>query len=187
MRRPDLLRALSLTVLLAFIATLGHAQSNSGTVSGTITDPSGAVIPGATVEISNHVSGYKRTATTDGSGQFRFYNIPFNPYQVDVTMSGFAPSTQSVKVTSSLPIVLPVQLAMLAASTTVTVESGSDLIETDSQFHTDVDRSTIDRMPLESQSSSRSAIVTQTSPGVTADSNGLFHGLGDHAENSFSV
>ena len=42
-------------------------------------------------------------------------------------------------------------------------------------------------MPLESASSSVSSLVTQTSPGVTADSNGLFHGLGDHAENSFSV
>ena len=187
MRRPDLLRALSLTVLLAFIATLGHAQSNSGTVSGTITDPSGAVIPGATVDLSNHVTGYKRTAKTDGSGQFRFYNIPFNPYQVDVTMNGFAPTAKPVKVTSSLPVVLPIQLGMLAASTSVTVESGADLIETDSTFHTDVDRSTIDRMPLESQSSSLSSIVTLSSPGVTADSNGLFHGLGDHAENSFSV
>jgi len=187
MRRPDLLRALSLTVLFAFIATLAHAQSNSGTVSGTITDPSGAVIPGATVELSNHVSGYKRSAKTDNSGQFRFYNIPFNPYQVDVTATGFSPATKPVKVTNSLPVVLPVQLGMLAASTTVTVESGSDLIETDSTFHTDVDRSTIDRMPLESQSSSLSSIVTLSSPGVTADSNGLFHGLGDHAENSFSV
>ena len=69
----------------------------------------------------------------------------------------------------------------------MTVESGSDLIENDSTFHTDVDRSTIDRMPLESQSSSLSSIVTLSSPGVAADSNGLFHGLGDHAENSFSI
>ena len=45
----------------------------------------------------------------------------------------------------------------------------------------------IDKMPLESASSSLSSIVTLSSPGVSADSNGLFHGLGDHAENSFSV
>src|SRR5262249_12440412 len=43
------------------------------------------------------------------------------------------------------------------------------------------------KVPLESASSSLSALVTETVPGVAADSNGLFHGLGDHASNSFSV
>jgi hypothetical protein len=65
--------------------------------------------------------------------------------------------------------------------------TGSDLLENDSTFHTDVDRGLFDKMPLESPSSSVSSLVTLASPGVVADSNGLFHGLGDHAENSFSV
>jgi hypothetical protein len=70
----------------------------------------------------------------------------------------------------------------------VTVQaSGPDLIENDPSFHTDVDTSLTERMPLESQSSAVSSLVTLASPGVVADSNGLFHGLGDHAENSFSV
>ncbi|MEO6804032.1 MAG: TonB-dependent receptor plug domain-containing protein, partial [Granulicella sp.] len=67
------------------------------------------------------------------------------------------------------------------------VDNGSDLIETDSTFHTDIDRDLISKLPLESASSSLSSMVTLSSPGVSADSNGLFHGLGDHAENSFSV
>ena len=53
--------------------------------------------------------------------------------------------------------------------------------------HTDVDRALFDKMPLESQSSSLSSLVTLASPGIAADSNGLFHGFGDHASNSFSV
>jgi hypothetical protein len=70
----------------------------------------------------------------------------------------------------------------------VTVEAkAEDLVEKDPSFHTDVDTSLTDRLPLESQSSSVSSLVTLVSPGVVADSNGLFHGLGDHAENSFSV
>src|SRR5207247_2466874 len=48
-------------------------------------------------------------------------------------------------------------------------------------------RGLFERLPLESQSSSVSSLVTLASPGVVADSNGLFHGLGDHAENSFTV
>ncbi len=51
----------------------------------------------------------------------------------------------------------------------------------------DVDRDLFNKVPLESQSSTLSALVTETTPGVAADSNGLFHGLGDHASNSFSI
>ena len=70
----------------------------------------------------------------------------------------------------------------------MTVEgAGEDLLEKTSTFHTDVDRDLFDKMPLESRSSSVSSLVTLSSPGIAADSNGLFHGLGDHAENSFSV
>jgi len=70
----------------------------------------------------------------------------------------------------------------------VTVQAeGGDLIENDPTFHTDVDRSLFNRIPLESASSSLSSEVTLATPGIAADSNGLFHGLGDHAENSFSV
>src|SRR5262249_10038518 len=69
-----------------------------------------------------------------------------------------------------------------------TVEAnGADLLENTSIFHTDVDRDLFDKLPLESQSSSLSSLVTLSSPGIAADSNGLFHGMGDHAENSFSV
>lgn len=187
MRRP-VLKFLTLLFLLIFLLPGAYAfQGSSGTVAGTVTDPTGAVVPGASVEITNHVSGYTRKATSDASGQFRFYNIPFNPYRISVSAEGFGAASKSVEINSTVPITLPIQLSLATSSTTVTVESGSDLIENDSTFHTDVDRSTIDRMPVESQSSSLSSIVTLSSPGVTADSNGLFHGLGDHAENSFSV
>jgi hypothetical protein len=69
----------------------------------------------------------------------------------------------------------------------VTVTDAGDLVENDSTFHSDIDRNSFIRMPLESTTSSLSAAVTQSTPGIAADSNGLFHGLGDHAENSFSV
>ena len=61
------------------------AQSNSGSISGTVTDSTGAVIPGAVVSVQNPVSAYSRSATTDGAGHFRFSNLPFNPYHLTVT------------------------------------------------------------------------------------------------------
>ena len=69
----------------------------------------------------------------------------------------------------------------------MTGEGGEDLIQNDSTFQTNVDRSLFEKLPLESTSSSVSSLVTLSTPGISADSNGLFHGLGDHAENSFSV
>jgi hypothetical protein len=77
-------------------------------------------------------------------------------------------------------------LALGSNSSAVTVTAG-DLLENTPVFHSDVDRALFDKLPLESQSSSVSSLITLTTPGVAADSNGLFHGLGDHAENSFSV
>ena len=174
--------------LLTFTATaLAQNAGNSTSVGGTVTDPSGAVIPGATVTIHNPVSGFERTATTDTSGNFSIANVPFNPYHMTVTATGFATNVQDIDVRSSVPISLKIGLQLAGTTTTVRVEAAGDLIETDSTFHTDVDRALFDKLPLESASSSLSSLVTLSSPGVAADSNGLFHGLGDHAENSFSV
>ena len=151
-------------------------------------DPSGGVVEGATVEISYGVSGFVRTATTGKDGAFRFTNVPFNPYRMSVRAEGFAPSVQEVEVRSAVATIVPITLKLPTEATTVMVqESGGDLLEIEPTFHTDVDRELFQNVPLESSSSSVSSLVTLTTPGVAADSNGLFHGLGDHASNSFSV
>jgi hypothetical protein len=143
-------------------------------------------VPNATVKIENPVSGYTRTTTADGQGHYQFTNLPLNPYHLVVNVTGFAPHTQEVDVRSSVPITLKSTLAVSGESTVVEV-TGSELLENDSTFHTDIDRDSFNKLPLESQSSSLSSLVTLASPGVAADSNGLFHGLGDHAQNSFSI
>jgi hypothetical protein len=162
------------------------AQSNSGIVSGTVTDPLGAVIPEAVVSISNPVSGYSRSMSTDSAGHFQFTNLPLNSYHLTATAKGFAPVAQDAHVTSSIPVTTTIALKVEGSSTTVTVEA-EDLVSNDPTAHTNIDRNLFNKMPLESQSSSLSSLVTLASPGVAADSNGLFHGLGDHASNSFSV
>jgi hypothetical protein len=180
---------------LAFIAVVflfcfqACAQTaSSGMIQGTVADPTNAVVPGAKIEIQNPVSGYTRTVISDGAGRFSIPNVPFNPYHLTVSAKGFSIYSQDVDVRSIVPVNLSVGLKVLAGNETVTVEAGAaDLIETDTTFHTDVDRSLFDKVPLESASSSVSSLVTLASPGVAADSNGLFHGMGDHAENSFSV
>jgi len=182
-----LLLAASLFVI-AFVFGFQASAQTFGTIQGTVTDQTNAVIPGATVEIHNPVSGFSRSATTDGSGKFVIANVPFNPYHLTVSGKGFTSFSQDVEVRSVVPVNLSIGLKITAANETVTVEAGqTDLIETEPTFHTDIDRNLFSKMPLESTSSDVSSLVTLSSPGITADSNGLFHGLGDHAENAFSV
>ncbi|MGA2808972.1 MAG: TonB-dependent receptor [Terracidiphilus sp.] len=178
-----------LPLLFLFLAALySPAQSgNAGIVRGTVTDPSSAVIPNATVHLTNQVSGLDRTATTDALGQFVFDNVPFNPYRLGVSANGFAPLSRSFEIRSVVGTSLKIVLQVAGTSQTVTVEASGDLVETDPTFHTDVDRDLFIKVPMESESSTLSSLVTATTPGVAADSNGLFHGLGDHASNSFSV
>jgi hypothetical protein len=184
------LRAAFLMILCPALGLRAPAQSggSSTSVVGTITDPSGAVVLNAVVEIHNPVSGFVRTVTTDSSGRFAIPNVPFNPYHLRATSQGFAAHSQDIDVRSVVPVTVNVALK-LQSSETVTVEAGGaeELLENDPTFHTDVDKNLFDKLPLESQSSSLSSLVTLATPGISADSNGLFHGLGDHAENSFSV
>lgn len=188
MKRPNYIYRLAIVLLVgllgAFAAGLAFGQSTSGFIRGTVTDPTGSPIAGALVTLENHVSGYSRTRRTGNDGTFSFPNVPFNPYQLSVANSGFNTNSRVVDVESAVPVTLPVIL-QVGSNTVVTVEAGPELVENDPVFHADIDRSMIDHLPVESPSNQLSSIITLASPGVAADSNGLMHGLGDHAENTF--
>ncbi len=91
-----------------------------------------------------------------------------------VTATGFQTNTQDVSVRTPVPVEVNATLVVGTATTTVEVTAAADLVETVSTTHTDVDRDLFDKLPLESQSSSLSSLVTLASPGIAADSNGLF-------------
>src|SRR5580765_4259139 len=174
--------------LLLTVGTVMAQLGNSGSIEGVVKDASGGVIAGAKIEVSNPVSGFSREITSDSDGSFRISNVPFNPYHFTVTAEGFSSFTQDVDVRSTVPTTLSVILNVGESATSITVEaSGGDLVETESTFHTDVDQKIIDRLPLESASSSLTSLVPLVSTGVAADSNGNMHGLGDHAQTSFSI
>ena len=189
MQRNFLLRFIGamLALMVAFCGCAALSQSTSGSVIGSVVDSTGAEVPGATVVIANPVSGYSRTVLADSSGQFQFPNLAFDPYRVTVTASGFQGFSKAVQIISPIAVQLKVTLQVATSNQTVFVTAPVDLMDNDSTPHTDIDRSMIDHLPLESASSELSSIVTLASPGVAADSNGLMHGLGDHAENSFSI
>jgi len=179
---------LAVTSVLMLAVGAAAQVGNTGSIEGTVKDPSDGAVAGAQVQIAYGVSGFTKTVTTGADGTFRIASVPFNPYHLTVTAQGFAPHSQDVEVRSAVATKVDVSLKIGSEATTVLVESnGADLIENDSQFHTDVDRNLFKNVPLETPSSSLSSLVTLTTPGVAADSNGKFHGIGDHAQNSFSL
>jgi hypothetical protein len=184
---------LHVILLLAVSITSGSpvpAQSlgSAGTVTGVVTDPNGAVVPGAAVKIENPVTRYTRTVNTDADGSFRFGDVPPNTYQLTVAADGFSPSQQGLSVRTSVPISLKVALTVAGTSTeVVTVTDMLNALENVPTTHTDVDQTLISKLSMRSPGSGLSDVITQAAPGVVADSNGFFHPLGDHAQTSYSI
>src|SRR5437016_3485827 len=176
-------------VIFSTMSAPARAQAlSAGTVSGVVVDPNGAVVANASVTIANSITGYKRSASTDSDGAFRFADVPPNNYQLTVSGTGFAPAMQTLTVRTSVPISLKIALTVGSATETVTVTSNAaDIIENVPTTHTDVDQTLITRLPVRSPGSGLSDVVTLAAPGVVADSNGFFHPLGDHAQTSYSV
>ncbi|MFZ0274421.1 MAG: TonB-dependent receptor [Acidobacteriaceae bacterium] len=179
------LSSLASFVVVPCRALEGAQAGAAGNISGTVTDPTGAVLPGATVTIQNPVSQYQRSVKTDNAGHFGFANVPPNSYHMTVTMTGFGTYVHDVDLKGT-GVTVPVTLTVGTTATTVDV-TAEDLVNNSAAMDTEVDRKAFAEIPLESASSGLSSLVTLSSPGVTADSNGMFHGLGDHAENQFSV
>jgi len=175
-------------VLFSGSAILSAQSVASGTVDGTVLDPTGKAVKGAAVEIQNPITGYRQTTTTDDEGSFRLSNLPFNNYHIDVTQQGFAVAKQDVNIRSVVPSAVKIALTLAGSQSSVTVEAESaDLLETVPVAHIDVDISTLDKLPALSPASGLSDAIILSSPGVVADSNGFFHPLGDHAQTSFSI
>ncbi len=154
----------------------------------TVSDPTGAVIKAAQVTIANAITGYRQTAPIDPDGHFRLSNIPPNNYTLTVMAEGFAVHHQEVSVHTTVPINLTVSMALAGARTTVTVQAeGAVLLEDVPYMHTDMDRSTYDKLPINNPGGGLSEAIMYGTPGVVADGQGFFHPIGDHAETSFSI
>ena len=80
---------------LLTLSTVAFGQESTGGIQGTVKDPQGAVIPGATIEVTSPALIGKKTATTDAGGFFRFDLLPPGAYSLTVNAKGFAAQTQN--------------------------------------------------------------------------------------------
>jgi len=109
-----------LPILAALAASTAPAQSASGAVKGTLTDNSGAIIPGAAVAIQS--SGAQKTMLTGNDGGFAFSGLAPGQYTVSVTFPGFAPFSKSVSVTGGGTVQLPISLTLGSEKQEITVQ-----------------------------------------------------------------
>jgi Carboxypeptidase regulatory-like domain len=134
--------------LTTFVQPLS-AQVLYGSVSGTVTDQSGAVVPGAQITITNDTSGLKRTATSDSGGSYRILDLPNGTYTIDVSASGFKPLKKTqVSVAIGQVNSEDLQLTLGAVSQEVTVTGSAAVLQTQkADVHTTISSYAIENLP----------------------------------------
>ena len=116
-------------MLVMLVAVAAKAQTFRGAINGTVTDPSGAVVTGASVKAANTATGVAVTAITTSDGQFSFQDLPLGTYKVTVSAAGFQPAAvDNVAVTAGGVYTLPVKLTVGSAGTTAVEVSAAALI-----------------------------------------------------------
>jgi hypothetical protein len=136
------------TVLLTVAALLVWSQAETGQITGTVTDPSGAAIPGATITARNVATGAERTASASGSGDFTITNLQPGEYSVSIESSGFAKYQQRVTLTVGAKVGVDAKLEVGKAGTVVEVSEASTPINTETQtLSTNVSQSQIRELP----------------------------------------
>lgn len=150
--------ASAFALLLCFSA-IAFGQSQTGTIEGTITDPTGAVVPGVEVTITSRTNtgagqtdtvGFRRTATTDGNGFFRVQQVPPGFYTVSTAAtSGFGAATAN-NVEVVLEKTTPVNIALVTGTSVTTVDVTADALAidaTDNKIQTSITQRTAELLP----------------------------------------
>src|SRR5919204_409860 len=82
-------RTIYLTLVLVALAIPSFAQRITASIRGTVTDTTGAVVPGASVTVNNEETGFSRSTVTNGAGAYSFGELPIGTYTIEVSLSGF--------------------------------------------------------------------------------------------------
>lgn len=158
----------SLLVILS--ATSLHAQA-TGSIRGTISDASGAVVPGVSVTATGTVTGLARTEITNQEGIFVFPDLQIGSYTLQISKSGFASQKrEGVVLLTGQTLALEISLAIGSAAQSVTVTSGAPLIQVDtSSIQTSVDQKEMQDLPLNGRNPLQ---LTALTPGTVLTSVG---------------
>jgi hypothetical protein len=174
-------RRIAAVLTFAFIAILlftlpTHAQQTLGSINGTVLDPSGAAIPGATITVTNSQIGLTQTVQSQGNGFYQIFNLPIGIYQVSVSRDGFETTDQrGIGVQEARATTVNVSLKVGNKAETVEVTANPLLNATDATNGYTLDAGQIEETPLATGSFTQLAVL---SPGVNAE---LLSGIGTNA------
>jgi hypothetical protein len=142
-----------------------HAQSTTGTIYGTVTDPSGAEIAGCTVKAVDVATGVTQTTVTNGSGAYTFQTVKPGDYSVSTTATGFKTQTQTdVQVSANQNVHVAFKLSVGSATESVSVVAGVTMVDTrESQIATTIGQQELQQLPTLNRNV---YALVQTVPGV---------------------
>lgn len=143
--------ALLAAIGLAFASSYATAQTITGSIRGTVTDPAGAVVPKAAVTVANDATGVKTTTTSDASGLYNFQFLPIGTYTVTAAAPGFK-TAQVGPLTLEIDQIAEVNIKLQVGSVSTTVNVAADtaaVLQTqNSELGTTVTSNTMENLPL---------------------------------------
>jgi len=168
-KRVALLLAALFCLFAVTPSSLFGQAASTGTVAGTVTDPSGGAIVGATVTLTDTATNIARSETTNETGRYFFANVVPSTYNVSVSKTGFRVSklvSQVVSVGASLTLNVALELGSVAETVEVTVTTGAELQTLNATVGNDVGGALLQNLP--SIGRDTSTFVT-LQPGVSPD------------------
>jgi hypothetical protein len=155
-------------LLLAFMCATAFAQTSRGTLTGTVTDSSNAVVVDATVKLTEAATGVSRQTSTNAAGIYRFDAVDLGTYKLSIEAKGFASQSQTgIQVQAAHTLNIDVSLKVGSSAETVTVEANAGQIQLDTSEQTrggHFESRTIEDLPITGRDSLTLALLV---PGVT--------------------
>ena len=173
-RRSHLLLFTCVVIAMAFFPALAQAQVLYGTLTGNVTDQSGAALPKATVEALNVATGLTQTATSDPDGGYRFSALQAGTYKVTISASGFANRVlEQVPIAANAVQRVDAQLGVASQQQTVEVTTEAPILQTDkADVHTDLTASQINEMAISGSQGRNFQTLLRIIPGAALPSEG---------------
>lgn len=173
---------------LILLGPTTYSQARIGSIQGVVKDPGGALVPNATITVTQPVTGYRQTTQTDAQGSFKLVNLPFNTYTVRAEASGFQPAEESVDLESTIPLNVELALTLEQTTAAVTITSTGDaMLEPDrTSSDTDINQAILER-PLGAAPSRAIESIVASTPGFVTDDNGRMHPRGSESQVQYVV
>ena len=170
------MRIVSTTILFLAMTAALSAQSDRGTLTGTVTDPAGAVVPAAKVTIKNSETGTVSSTVTTDTGNYTLASLPIGSYELTVEAAGFNKSTQTgLRIQVAQTARVDVELRVGSSTESVTVQAESPLLKTENaEISMNVSGDKFNQLPLNFGAGGTGAIrswmaFATLAPGVNGD------------------